>query len=261
VGSLEGKETDYTPFYTELAEQAKLKGVTVSVMTLVGTDCNVENLSVVTEQTGGEVERVNPLEIATNMTSIMNTRFLAYGAMAMVVLHRGLQFRGEIADEKENRNWLVKDLGNITAESECSFGYGFRPKSECDLSSVNEIPFQVQLLYTRPNGMQCLRVATTCVKVTDDRKKAEENADVKVIGTHAVNRAARYAKDGDYEAAQLEARAAQRFMIRNVKEEIEDISNWNEKVESMDKVLRIERVREEEEGIKVDEKKRQKKSK
>ena len=37
-------------FYTELAEQSKLKAITVSVMTLIGTDCNVEALSIVTEQ-------------------------------------------------------------------------------------------------------------------------------------------------------------------------------------------------------------------
>lgn len=163
--------------------------------------------------------------------------------MAMVLLHKGLQFKGEMADEKENRNWIVKDLGNVTAESECSFQYAFRPKSECDLTGITEIPFQVQLLYTRPNGMQCLRVASAAVGVTEDRQKAEEYADVEVIGAHAVNRAARYAKDGDYEAAQLEARAAQRFMKRN-KVEQENLQVWSEQVENMDKVLRDERSKE-----------------
>lgn len=256
IGSLEGKEAEYTPFYTELAEQAKLKGVAVSVVTLEGTTCRVENLSIVTEQTAGEIQRVNPLDLTKNMSSIMSTRVLAYGAMAMVVLHRGLQFRGEMADERENRNWMVKDLGNITAGMECSFSYGFRPKSECDLTGVNEIPFQVQLLYTRPNGMQCLRVATTCVQVTEDRQTAEKLADAQVIAAHAVTRAARYAKDGDYEAAQLATRAAQRFMVRN-EVESDNMSTWTEQVESMDKVLRQERQKEEQLGVKLDQKTRQ----
>ena len=190
-----------------------------------------------------QVERVNPLHMAANLSSIVASRVLAYGAMAMVVLHRGLQFKGEMADEKENRNWMVKDLGNISAESECSFGYGFRPKSECDLTGVKEIPFQVQLLYTRPDGMQCLRVATTTVAVTDDRQEAEANADVRVIGTHAVHKAAKFAKDGDYEAAQMEARAAQRFIVRNNKDE--NLDGWVEQTECMDKVLRSERAKEE----------------
>ena len=48
-------------------------------MSLVGTDCNVENLSVVTEQTGGDVERVDPLNIGSNLSSIIQSRVIAYG--------------------------------------------------------------------------------------------------------------------------------------------------------------------------------------
>ena len=248
VGSLEGKEADHTPIYTECAEQAKLKGVTVSVITLVGTDCNVENLSVVTEHTGGQVERVDPLKMAGNLSSLLNTRVLAYGVMAMVCLHRGLQFKGEMADEQENRNWLVKDLANVTADTECVFRYGFRPKSEFDMSGLSEVPFQVQLLFTRPDGMQYLRVATTSIPLTSDREQAERNADVTVIGNYAAQRAARYAKQGDYEAAQLEARAAQRFMLRN-EVGTEKVMNWTEKVESLDNVLRKAQKKEKEQGI------------
>jgi len=81
------------------------------------------------------------------------------------------------------------------------------------------------------------------VPVTEDRQYAEQSADVKVIGSHAANRAAKYAKDGDYEAAQLEARAAQRFMMRN-NVDTESINKWSEQVESVDKVLRVEMEKE-----------------
>jgi hypothetical protein len=226
-------------------------------MTLVGTDCNIENLSIVTEQSGGEVEQVDPLNITANLSSIMSSRVIAYGTMAMVVLHRGLRFKGEMADEEENRNWMVKDLGNVAADTECSFRYAFRPKSECDLTGISKIPFQVQLLYTKANGMQCIRVATTTIEVTDDRKKAEENADVKVIATHAATRAAKYAKEGNYEEAQLEARAAQRFLWRNNAEE-KEVNNWVAQVESMDQVLRNEREKEKKTGVESDKKSRQK---
>jgi len=244
IGSLDGRsKMEYGPFYTELAEQAKLKGVTVSVMTLIGTDCNVEALSTLTEQTGGDIERVNPLDLAKNMSALVATKILAYGTLAMVCLHRGLQFKGEVADEKENRNWIVKDLGNVTSESECSFSYAFRPKNECDLTGINEIPFQVQLIYTRPDGTKCLRVATATVPVTDDRKTAEENADVTVIASHVAQKATKLAKDGDYESAQLETRAVQRFMNRN-KQDNEILNEWNEKAETLDAVLRKERTSE-----------------
>lgn len=243
IGSLEGKQAEYTPFYTELAEQAKLKGVAVSVISLIGTDCNLANISVVCNQTGGEVERVDPLKITKNLTNIVSSKVIAYGVMAMVVLHRGLQFKGEMDDENENRNWLVKDLGNVTKDSDCTFRYAFRSKEECDLTGIKSIPFQLQLIYTRPNGMVCLRVATTNISVTDDRQKAEENAVVEVIGRHAQSKAAKYAKDGRYEEAQLEARAAQRLMMRN-NVDANVMMEYSNQVESLDRVLRSEKTNE-----------------
>lgn len=61
----------------------------------------------------------------------------------MVLLHRGMKFRGEMDDENEQRFWVVKDLGNVTTTSTCTFSYDFRPKEEFDMSSLTEIPFQV----------------------------------------------------------------------------------------------------------------------
>lgn len=70
-------------------------------MFLIGEDCSLENLSVVTEQTGGEVERVDPKNIAKNFQSILTTPIIATGCMATILLHRGLMFKNEVADELE----------------------------------------------------------------------------------------------------------------------------------------------------------------
>ena len=127
---------------------------------------------------------------------------------------------------------MRKDLGNVTADTECTFSYGFRPKTQIDLSDLTEVPFQVnfflfslficifttfqvQLVFSKLNGMKCLRVATASIKLTEDRDEAEKAANITVIGTHAAQRAAKYAKDGDFERAQMETRAAKRFMNRN----------------------------------------------
>ena len=42
--------------------------------------------------------------------------------------------------------------------------------------------------------MKCVRVATAHIHATDDRLEAEKQADIAVIGTHAAQRAAKYAK-------------------------------------------------------------------
>merc|ERR1712137_434786 len=235
-----GKETEYTPYYTELAEQAKLRGVTVSVISLIGAECCLENLSIVTDQTGGIVTRVDPLQLENELGTISDQPILGYTTMAMVILHRGLRFQNEMDDENENRNWIVKDLGNVRADTELSFQYGFRSKEECDLTNIDEIPFQVQIMYTRPDGAQCLRVAGASITVTDNRTQAEKNANLEVIGTHAAQKAAQFAKGGDYDRAQMETRSAQRFMLRNgVKKE--KISQWSKQVNDVDEVVREER--------------------
>jgi len=241
--------SEYTPYYTEVAETAKVKGVTVSVISLVGEDCSLETLGVVAEGTGGEVERVDPRNIASNFQSILTKPVFATGCMATILLHRGLMFRNEVDDEYEvDRNYLVKDLGNITADSECTFSYGFRPKSQIDVSDLTEVPFQVQLVFSRLNGMKCVRIATASIQVTEDRALAERQASLRVIGTHAAQKAAKFAREGDFERAQMEARAAKRFIERNFTEKAEEVHAWSSNVEVMDAQLREERKKEKEEG-------------
>jgi hypothetical protein len=256
LGSLEGKSKDFVAFFTECGEQAVLKGVSVSVLSLIGTECRLEQLAVVADKTGGAVERVDPRALRGQLDAIVGApTTIAFGAMAMVLLHRGLQFRGEADDEAEQRFWIVKDLGNITAASECSFSYSFRPKEEVDLSGVTEVPFQVQLLFTKPDGAIYLRVATATIALTDDRAQAEKQADVAIVGAAAVQKAAKLAKAGDYEAAQLEARAAQRFLNR-AGVEGEAAAAWTAQVDSMDSVLRAERKKEQTGDAVADERER-----
>ena len=46
-----------------IGEFAKQKGVMVSIVSIVGEECNIKTLSKIAEMTGGQVERVNPLEL------------------------------------------------------------------------------------------------------------------------------------------------------------------------------------------------------
>lgn len=82
-----------------------------------------------------------------------------------------------------------------------------------------------------------MRVATAQIKLTTNREEAEKHADAAVVATHAAQRAAAKAKAGDFRAAQLEMRAAQRFMKR-ANMDHEQVVAWTSNVEQMDKVLR-----------------------
>lgn len=236
VGQLEDvkSEVEAKLFYTECGEQAMLYGLTVNVISLIGAECRLEAISGVTETSRGTIERVAATQLQKELSALVDKPVIATGTMAMVCLPDLLHFKGEFADELERRNWLVKDLGTVHTGDECTFSYGFRPGKE---SNKPTIPFQVQVLHKRLDGTEVLRVATAEIQVTTNREEAEQNANVKVVATHAAQRAATKAKHGDYRAAQLEMRAAQRFMQRaNVGDE--KVEQWTRNVEEMDAVLR-----------------------
>lgn len=104
------RAAEYTPYYTEVAEAAKVKGVTCSIISITSDDCSLDNLAVVTEGTGGEVERVDPRNIANNFQSILTNPIIATGCMATIFLHKGLMFKNEVDDEYEVRKNNISKL-------------------------------------------------------------------------------------------------------------------------------------------------------
>ena len=52
------------------------------------------------------------------MGVLVGRKQLASNVMAMALLHPSLQFRDEAQDEGD-RNWMVRDLGNVTPETAC----------------------------------------------------------------------------------------------------------------------------------------------
>ena len=58
--ALPNKE-DVAKFYEDLALFAKTKGIVISVISIKGSEANLENLGKLTEYTAGMVDRVEPL--------------------------------------------------------------------------------------------------------------------------------------------------------------------------------------------------------
>lgn len=54
-------------FYEALGEFAKNKGITVSIISIEGEECNIDTLSKIAEMTGGNVERVNPVNLTKTL--------------------------------------------------------------------------------------------------------------------------------------------------------------------------------------------------
>jgi len=170
-----------------------------------------------------------------------------------MLLNAGLEFRDELGNTKnpvgkpeDNPNLFVGSsqemvVGNATHDTELTFEYSTKPftiRRRMGLEKEKELPFQVQIKYTRLDGMRCIRVITETRPVTSDRQVAEQHIHAPVISAHVAQQCARLAKEGAYEETRANARAWSNMMQRNI-EKI-DTSAYNQflnEVQELDEEL------------------------
>ena len=152
-------------FYEEMAAFAKDKGVTVNIISIEGEECNIDTLSKISEATGGEVSRVNPIQLTQNFSNILSLPVIATKVITKVQLHKGLEFRNEDPlNLSTDKSVLTKDLGNVTQETEITFEYRLKSIKELvkmddiDLTKISSFPFQAQITFTALDGSKCVRV-------------------------------------------------------------------------------------------------------
>lgn len=91
---------------------------------------------------------------------------------------------------------LVRDMGNVTMESEITFEYTLKKISELakmddiDLTKIERFPFQTQITYKALDGSLCIRVLTEQQQVSNEREELEKNANYEILGTNAIQRGA-----------------------------------------------------------------------
>jgi len=246
VGSIEDSpQKDIIEIYPKMAEEAKRRGVVVSIISIIGSGCSLETLGIVTDTTNGQIDRVDPLSLSKNFRSCLSEVLLATNSIANVYLQEGLCF----IDEEIQGNILHKEIGNITAETIYTFYYGFQDKKKeeneeknylSNKENISKVQFQVQVFFTKLDGMRMMRVFTTNLEVTKNRKIAEENVNIQVIGLGSAQKSAEYAHMGDYTKAQLHTRANQRLMFRNARTASDErtYTHWIRNNENMDHEIR-----------------------
>jgi len=136
-------------FYERVAVIAKEKGVSVTIISIEGDECNLDSLSKLAEMTGGDVERVDPVKLKEDFANILAVPIIASNVTAKVKLHKGMTFRNEAAGNlSEDQTLLVREFGNVTEETEYTFEYTLKVISELlkmedfDLTQITELPFQ-----------------------------------------------------------------------------------------------------------------------
>lgn len=154
--------------------------MTINIVSIVGDECNLDALSRLSELTGGEVERVDPISLTKNFSNILSKPIIASNVVAKVLLHKGLQFRNEDeANLSENMSLLVRDIGNVTEDTEQMFEYTLKKiqqlveMDDLDLTQIKSFPFQTQITYKALDGSKCVRVITELQSISNDRAQVE----------------------------------------------------------------------------------------
>ena len=119
---------------------------------------------------------------------MLSVPVVATNVEAKVKLHKGLQFRNELAtDLSEDKSLLARRFGNTTAETVFTFEYGMKPISQLlemedlDMSAIASFPFQTQIKYTALDGAKCLRVITKKMEVSGEREELTQNVNAGLL--------------------------------------------------------------------------------
>jgi hypothetical protein len=99
-------------------------------------------------------------------------------------------------------NKLVREVGNVTRDSEVYLEYGLRSRAElAKYADLKALPFQAQIRFTTLAGMTALRVLTQAQSVTLDRAVAEQNVKIELLSAQVASKSAQLARDGRYKEA------------------------------------------------------------
>lgn len=205
-------------FFKKIADFAREKSTSISVIGIEGEDCSIEQLGIVADSTGGTVNIVNPLELQRKMRAILDLEKIARNVRTSVLIHPLLKFKLlDSSFRKTSDNLVTIDVGNANEESEVSVEFCQKDAKYKGDENL-KLPFQAQIHYTKLDGTKCLRVITKEQMITTDRDKAEKNCSVSVLGSHAVRECAKLAKKGEYRTAKLMLYTTQKLADRVCKQ-------------------------------------------
>eukprot|EP00808_Paulinella_micropora_P026732 g29161.t1 len=188
VGSLgRGKETK--DFYNELGRKARELSTEISVLTIRGTDCEMEMIGVPAAMTRGSVDVVNPLNVSEHFAHLLSRRALATGVSGRVRLDSAWRFLH--GNEFE--------LGSVTADSDLLFPLECIPAHvPAGEKRSKSLVAQLELRYTRADGAVCIRVVTRRLPISHSRDECEKTLNSPLLATAAIQAAADYAQQGRY---------------------------------------------------------------
>jgi len=204
-GKKEQEKQEIKDTYEKIARLAKQCNITINVLSIRGEDCCLEYLGTLADMTSGVVDIVDPKDLSKIVTTIMSKPILATGVTIKAVCSRKFTFSDTGSSES------IRELGNVTADTDLTFSFA----SACHFAEPPEVPFQIQLSYTRPDGAQVTRVITKTVPICSDRDKVEaSNLKSSIVAMKAIQHSASLAQNGEFQQARANLISTMRLLQR-----------------------------------------------
>ena len=191
-----------------MGHYAKDKGLIISILSIADIECKLEKLSPIADLTGGDIVKVNPLNLNADFADVLQQNIVATNVVLKVKLHNALKFIEEDKkDLSQDYSLLNREIGNVIENQNITFRYGIKSLTELkvlgmDLKQITQFPFQTQIFYTSLEGNKCVRYITKMQKYTYDYQKAKEGQNDQVVYSNAIKQTTSLARQGNYRGAQ-----------------------------------------------------------
>ncbi|EGG24575.1 type A von Willebrand factor domain-containing protein [Cavenderia fasciculata] len=223
-------------FYERVTAFANKNKTSVSILGISGCEIDLGVIGRVSEDTKGKVTTIHPLEMAREIRKLTQNPVIATDVEMSVILHPHLEFNKY--DSKQGLSRVVREFSNVTNETDLSFL--FQPRAKVGAKDVlREYPFQVQIKYTKLDGMRCMRVVSASLPSTAKRAVSDKSANVGLLGIAFAQHAAQMATEGDHMTARVFLKSAKRYLerVRSSDEQYEEYYNYTVQATSLEDKL------------------------
>eukprot|EP00457_Paulinella_chromatophora_P000784 gb/GEZN01000784.1/.p1 GENE.gb/GEZN01000784.1/~~gb/GEZN01000784.1/.p1 ORF type:complete len:1229 (-),score=235.98 gb/GEZN01000784.1/:12-3356(-) len=235
VGSL-GQGDTTKDFYTNVGLTAKEYSAQISVLSIRGTNCEMEMIGIPAEITRGSVDVVNPLDVSEQFSHLLARQTLGTAVSGCVRL-----------DKRWNLlNSPHFEVGSVTADSDLVFAFErSRGPSAMQQDFNQPLRAQLQLHYTRADGAICTRVVSRSLSISEDRDDCERALNAPVIAMTSIQEAAELAQAGSYLDARCKLISTVRMLQRAMfsREQQQTYISFIKQGERLDGFMRIAQER------------------
>jgi len=195
-------------FYNQVIELAKSYKINISILGISGCDIDIGVIGKVAEETNGTLTTLHPLEMAREIRKLTQNPVIATDLEVSICLHPSLELHR--LDSKLGLSRMVQTFPNATSELDLSFMFANRARNK---EFVNEYPFQLQIKYTKLDGMRCLRVISA-MKPGTPHLGSCQNTVISLCGLAFTQKAAKLCQQAEYYSARLLLKSASRFLSK-----------------------------------------------